>query len=238
MFRLLPFALLLTVLAAGCVGPSRSTTTVPPPIFETYAKKPAQPRVQHRRRSTPTIASLAGKTIIVDAGHGGKDPGAPGVGPAVEKVVNLGISAKLATALRREGADVAMSRTGDRFISLDDRAALADRRKADMFVSIHADAAASPSAQGATIYIARGASRASRHTAQSVASALKRAGITCRGINRAGFRVLVGHSRPAMLVECGFLSNQQEARALADSAYQQRIANAIADGLVQALGKN
>ena len=98
-------------------------------------------------------------------------------------------------------------------------------------MSIHADSARREGASGATIYIARSASSDSRRAASAVSAAFKRAGIKCRGINGAGFRVLVGHSRPALLIECGYLTNRGDAGRLNSPAYQAKLAAAIADGI-------
>jgi len=211
----------------------------PPPIFET---KPVRLEIA---APPPIIATpapvrrpmMASKTIIVDAGHGGQDPGARGVGPLPEKNVTLSIASHVAQRLSAAGYRVVSTRTGDRFIPLDDRAATAERADADLFVSIHADAAPRADVSGATIYIGRNASPESQRAAQRVLAALQRSGVTCRGIRRAGFRVLVGHSRPAMLIECGYLTNYFEARRLCSSAYQAMIAGAIAEGIADHFGR-
>ena len=153
-----------------------------------------------------------------------------------EETVNLGVALKLIPLLEQRGARVIATRTGDYFITLDARADMAEQARADLFVSIHADACPRSSVAGATIYVARGASGASHHAAGSIAAALESSGIACRGVRKAGFRVLVGHSRPAVLIECGYLTNYHEARLLGTSAYQARLADAIADGITDHFG--
>ncbi len=182
-----------------------------------------------RAQRPPSIAPV----VVVDAGHGGRDAGARGVGPVPEKHINISIARRLAEQLRRLGSKVITTRTADEFVALDERAAIAQRSGADLFISIHADSAPRASASGATIYIARNASRQSVEAAEHIASALRQAGIACRGVRRAGFRVLVDHSRPAVLVECGYLTNRAEARKLSTSAYQARIADVIARGIAE-----
>ncbi|MCP4249869.1 MAG: N-acetylmuramoyl-L-alanine amidase [bacterium] len=231
-------ALLLTAsltLAAGCAGPG-VLRPLPDPVFGSsqQAAVPTArsvPQPEPPPRPTPSGGRIGSVTIVVDAGHGGKDPGARGVSALPEKSVNLGVAMKLANLLERRGARVITTRSDDRFITLDNRAATADRTRADLFVSIHADSARREGASGATVYIARNASSASRKAASAVAAALKRAGIKCRGINGAGFRVLVGHSRPAVLIECGFLTNRGDAQRLNSPAHQAKLAAAIADGI-------
>ena len=87
----------------------------------------------------------------------------------------------------------------------------------------------------ATVYLARGALGTSERAGDAIDDALRRAGIRSRGIKKAGFRVLVGHSRPSALVECGFLTHPDEGRLLADARYQRRVAEAIASGVESAL---
>lgn len=230
---------LVPIALAGCAGP-HIVNDLPAPVFGTMVERPVAPAPRPAPRpevpliTRPRPAStpgLRGVTVVVDAGHGGKDPGAVGVGPVPEKVVNLAVARRLAGLLRARGANVVTTRDSDVFVTLDGRAATADRTGCSLFVSIHSDAARRGNASGSTVYIARNALPESRAAADSVAQALQRAGIPFRGVNSAGFRVLVGHSRPAMLIECGFLTHHQEARRLATPAYQDRIANAIADGI-------
>ncbi len=184
-------------------------------------RQPPQPVEQTKLRAT----------VVIDAGHGGEDPGAIGVGPIPEKEVNLRVATKLARRLSERGITVVHSRDGDYFIELDARAALADRTRADLFVSIHADAAQRLSASGSSIYIARGRPKQSDRAARCIFDALQRANIECLGVREAGFRVLVGHSRPAVLVECGYLTNTRDARRLSSATYQETLATAIAEGI-------
>ncbi|HUU85157.1 MAG TPA: N-acetylmuramoyl-L-alanine amidase [Phycisphaerae bacterium] len=236
--RLITGAIVFTALVGGCATPG-VLRELPDPLFGAVrpapapAARPVRPRLipEPVLPREPELRRIRGATVVVDAGHGGKDPGAQGVGPQAEKTVNLDIAMTLAQLLEERGARVVTTRNTDRFISLDERAALAERYGADLFVSIHADSAQRASATGTTVYIARGASGQSVHAAESIVSALERAGIECRGVEDAGFRVLMGHSRPAVLIECGFLSNYAEARRLAIPSYQADLAAAITDGI-------
>jgi N-acetylmuramoyl-L-alanine amidase len=220
-----------TFLAVGCKAPQKPyLDRLPDPVVHTLPRRPAPP-TPPSPRPTARPRPIGPVTIVVDAGHGGKDPGARGVGPLPEKAVNLSVARMLMDMLRQRGAKVVASRTTDVFIPLDDRAALADQAHADLFVSIHADAAPRSSARGATVYIARDALPQSKQAAVHIATAFARAEIHCLGVRRAGFRVLVGHARPAVLIECGFLTNPVEAGRLCTAAYQQRVAAAVADGI-------
>jgi len=94
----------------------------------------------------------ARKVIVIDAGHGGKDPGALGVG-VHEKDLTLAAARALKRRLERDGRyQVVMTRSGDQFVPLEDRVQIARRADADLFISLHADAGADPSVRGATVY--------------------------------------------------------------------------------------
>jgi N-acetylmuramoyl-L-alanine amidase len=192
----------------------------PPPVYV----PPAPPPVVKQ-------GDVRGLRVVIDAGHGGKDPGATSVAGGYEKAVVLDVALEVARILRSKGALVTLTRDRDVFIELDARAALAERNRADFFVSIHADAIASKSISGATIYHARQASAKSRTLARAVEKSLKAAGFSVRGIRSADYRVIAGHSRPAILVECGYLTNATDAANLAKDAYRDKIAAAIAKGI-------
>jgi N-acetylmuramoyl-L-alanine amidase len=180
----------------------------------------------------PTFGTLKGKTIVVDAGHGGKDPGSQGTSFSTsdEKRINLSIATELARLLKARGAKVIMTRTSDRFIELDDRATIAERYRADLFISIHSNSHPDSSRRGAVIYTARQPSRQSVIAAMKLDQAIRNAGIAS-DTDRADYKVLTLHSRPAVLVECGYLSNYSDCKRLNTSAYRTQIATAIAAGV-------
>lgn len=108
------------------------------------------------QKPAPTAWSGQGRTAIIaiDAGHGGEDPGAIGPGSTREKDVTLAIARKLAQLIERKpGLRAVMIRDGDYYVGLRERALLARERKADLFVSIHADAYENPEAQGSSVYV-------------------------------------------------------------------------------------
>lgn len=174
-------------------------------------------------------------TIVVDPGHGGRDPGTTAAAGVYEKTINLKVASKLAGILRRKGHEVTMTRQSDQAVELESRAMIGNRRRADLFVSIHADSAPDPSVQGFTVYISRDASRQSQSVAQTIVRAMKTTGLQSRGVHRADHRVLVRSVGPAVLVELGYLSNRREARKLQDDAFQNRLAIAIAAGITDYL---
>lgn len=173
--------------------------------------------------------------IVIDAGHGGQDPGATSCTGYYEKTVNLQVARKTASLLRQRGLKVVMTREGDEFIELEERAAIANRNNAQLFVSIHCDSIERSSKQGFTIYVARSGSRASRQAAEAIAQAMAKTGIDKQGVREADYKVLIYTQGPAVLVELGYLSNYQEAGLLRDSSFQNRLAEAIAEGIIDFL---
>lgn len=171
--------------------------------------------------------------VAVDAGHGGQDPGAIGIGGLREKEVVLSISLKLAQRLQQQGVGVVMTRSSDRFISLQGRVDLAERANARAFVSIHGNSIAGNSGVNGleTYHYATGYS-----LAQSIhRSILRRIQMRDRGIRRARFYVLRKTSMPAVLVEVGFVTGSEDGRNLARDSHRQRLAEAIAEGIIQYL---
>jgi len=176
--------------------------------------------------------------VVIDPGHGGKDPGATSVLGVHEKRIVLAISHDVAAVLRDAGVEVLMTRTDDRFIELEDRPAVANRARADLFVSIHADAIRKPSISGFTLYVRRSADADSLAAAMAISRHLRATGARSRGLRRADYRVLVHSTRPAVLVETGYLTNRWEAQRLATRSYQQRVARSLAAGILEYLDAN
>jgi N-acetylmuramoyl-L-alanine amidase len=172
--------------------------------------------------------------ISLDPGHGGTDPGAIGTTPfrLEEKRVALDIARLLEEELEARGHWVVTTRRRDRSVSLPARAAFANRLGADLFVSIHANAAATPAARGIEVYHFPG-SIAGRRLAESVLKSLLATFPTHknRGVKEANFTVLPLTTMPGILVETEFLTNPTQLKFLADPANQQLLAAAIADGV-------
>ena len=193
------------------------------------------------------------RTIMIDPGHGGSDPGAKG--PVLsEKQVNLLIAAKLKRALEKLGFRVLMTRTGDTFPALKDRTDMAKKQKPDLFISIHCNSAANTSVHGIETFLVTppGACSTADKTPQSTRysgnefdqnnyrlafevhrSLLKFTGCEDRGVRHARFYVLRNSSCPSILIECGFLSNTAEGRLLASNERQNKIVAGILSGLVR-----
>lgn len=173
--------------------------------------------------------------VVIDAGHGGKDPGATSSLGFYEKGINLNVAKRVTYLLRQRGIKVKMTRTGDYYPELEERVAIANRLKADLFVSIHADSSPKSSTRGYTLYIANGASRASQRAARALERSMKGTGLSSKGVRKGNYHVLVNTTGPAVLVEMGYLSNRREAALLRDSSFQNRMAQAIADGITNHL---
>ncbi len=221
--------------------------------------------------------------IAVDAGHGGKDPGAVGPNGTREKDIVLVIARKLATRIdAHPGMRAVMVRDDDRFISLRQRIEIARKHRADLFVSIHADAFHDRRVRGSSVFTlsAGGAtSEAARWIAErenradliggvdlkqrddllasvliemsqnatielsSIAAAKVLAKLQGLGevhqqrIQQAGFAVLKSPDIPSMLVETAFISNPEEEKRLRETSYQNQLATAILEGIVEYFGE-
>lgn len=202
-----------------------------------YTFEKPKPTIPPQAKSESQVAkSIAGKIVIVDAGHGGKDPGTNGNGVR-EKDFTLKMAKKVAEKLQAKGCRVIMTRSTDVFIELDARAAAADRYKCDLFVSIHADYIKKSEISGVTVLTGSKATQKSKVAAQSILSALSASKIAYRGTRSQELRVCDGHSRPAILIECGYVSNYQDATNLKNTWYQDKLATAIANGVANYLAK-
>jgi N-acetylmuramoyl-L-alanine amidase len=167
--------------------------------------------------------------VVVDAGHGGHDPGARSVSGVREKVLALDTSRRLASALRARGFRVVETRTGDRFIPLPDRVAVANRTPGSIFVSVHYNWARRRGASGIEIHYESDRSR--RLAANVLRSTLRAYPATNRGIKRSRFHVLRNSKRPAILCELGFLSNSGDNRWVQSPGVRQKLAERIANGI-------
>lgn len=178
---------------------------------------------------TGTVAGARFSTVVIDPGHGGKDKGAYW-GGVRESHLNMKVAKDLEILLKKRGIRTVMTRRSDVFVSLGSRAAIANRYRSAVFVSIHFNAHRTTSIRGAeTFYWGT--------TGRMIAGAIQRRlaprlRTVNRGIRRHGFTVLVKTRCPAVLVECGFISNSRERGRCATRWYQQTAARAIYDGLM------
>jgi N-acetylmuramoyl-L-alanine amidase len=174
-------------------------------------------------------------TVVIDPGHGGKDPGATSATGYYEKDINLQLARKVASILRARGLTVVMTRDNDIFLELEERAAVANRYNPELFVSIHHDSHPDSARRGYTVYVARSPSIFTRQAARTIVSAMSSLGLNSYGVSAADYRVLVQTRCPAVLIEAGHLSNRSEAALLGTPDFQDRLAAAIAAGIASAV---
>jgi N-acetylmuramoyl-L-alanine amidase len=249
-------------------------------VIDVFRKKsggetaPAVPTVPKQEVAPPTLLPSTvpeKRVIVIDPGHGGTETGAKGPNGSFEKDIVMSIARKLKAVLESNtGSRVILTRDGDRIVTLDDRTALANNNKADLFISIHANATVRGYAKGAETYFL--SVQATDDEARNIAAVENNAvglnqevdtmnedlklilwdmaqteylaessqlaemiqqelnsvlGISNRGIKQAPFRVLMGATMPAVLVEVGFINNPSEEKLMKDSEYQLKIATAI-----------
>ncbi len=190
--------------------------------------------------ATLLTAGLNKKVIVLDPGHGGSDPGAIGPGGDQEKTVTLAVAQDLKGLLEKAGATVIMTRQSDVDVfgpnasgvdELGARANIANSRKADIFLSIHANSFSNPTVNGtATYYYPK--SNNDSLLAQSIQdSYIQATGLQDRGIAQANFYVVKHTNMPASLIELAFISNPNEEKLLIDSQFQLKMAQGIFQGL-------
>ncbi len=226
-------------------------------------------------RPAPALGAVGVRTIVIDPGHGGEEVGARGPGGTLEKDVVLAIARRLRDQLVNAlGVRVFLTRNQDAEVELDARTAIANNYKADLFISIHANAVRARGAKGSEVYFLsyQASDEESRRVAmlEGIAEPLGAAapgsalelilwdmaqaehleessalatriqdelgavtGSQVRGVKQAPFRVLVGATMPAVLVEVAFISNPGEEELLASEAYQGRVAGALMRGIAR-----
>ncbi len=192
---------------------------------------PPNPTTSTAPNGPTTQSPVSGDSplVIVDAGHGGSDPGALGPGGLQEKDLNLKLSRRLGQRLTELGYRVAYTRQDDRFITLQGRVQMAEQAQADIFVSIHHNASENPSAQGIETYYLR--ANSSRLATMVHRAVVKTSNRLDRGVHQARFHVIRQTTMPAILVESGYVSNKTEAQVLNNDTEQQSLAVAIAQAI-------
>jgi N-acetylmuramoyl-L-alanine amidase len=231
----------------GATGQSMKGLTIPHHDWE-YVLLPL---IENKR--VPPVRS-----ICIDPGHGGTDSGAcvQSLG-LTEKMLTLDVSLRLQKLLQEKGFHVFLTRNSDQYVPLERRSAVANEGKADLFISVHFNAAESSSASGVETYILpmRGTTPTTRLSQPRPSDQtffsnnyfdsynlllayyiegrlIQGIGASDRGIKRGRFRVLEGTRCPAVLVECGFITSNDEGPIIRHPRHRQRIAQAICDGVL------
>ena len=169
--------------------------------------------------------------IVVDAGHGGRDSGAYRRSGPPEKTVTLDVATRLSHKLRESQFNVVMTRTGDVFIPLDTRVDIENGTPNSIFVSIHFNDSRRRGVKGFETYYRSPYAAELAQNIQSRLCSLK--GAVDRGVHTADFRVVRKALYPAVLVECGYLSNRSEGREARNGEYRELLADKIAQAIVE-----
>ena len=179
---------------------------------------------------TGDLSASSSQTVVIDAGHGGFDRGGIPGQRVAEKGITLDVAQRLAARLRSAGYKVVMTRNSDVFVTLGDRVRIANSYRDAIFVCVHFNSATRAGANGIETYYY------SSQSAQLAANIHRQVvgGTTTenRGIRRRGYFVLRRTTIPAVLVECGFLTNPYESRLALESSYRQTLADRIANGVM------
>lgn len=170
-------------------------------------------------------------TVVVDAGHGGKDNGAYRRFGGAEKIATLDVATRLSRKLGGSDFKVVMTRTSDVFIPLEERVAIENAQDNAIFVSIHFNDSRRRGIRGFETYYHSANSFDLAQRIQAKLTTIPRS--ANRGVHTANFRVLRKAKYPAVLVECGFLSNPREGGEARDSEYREQLADKIAEAIVE-----
>jgi N-acetylmuramoyl-L-alanine amidase len=184
------------------------------------------PQTQQLKNTSHTFT-----TVVVDAGHGGRDSGAYRRSGPAEKVVTLDVATRLSRKLRDSQVNVVMTRTGDVFIPLDTRVDIENSTPNSIFVSIHFNDSRRRGVKGFETYYHSPYAAELAQNIQSKLCSLK--GAVDRGVHTADFRVVRKALYPAVLVECGYLSNRSEGREARNGQYRELLADKIAHAIVE-----
>lgn len=208
-----------------------------------------------KKQERDTIDEAGKLSIVIDAGHGGMDPGKVGINGELEKDINLSIALKLKAAIEKDdklNAVVTLTRTDDmgHYTDSDSNKKMADMRKRceiieevnpEMVISIHQNSYHSSKVRGAQVFYYK-ESKSGRLLAEKIqASLVKELSEGNKGrVEKANdnYYLIMNVSCPAVIVECGFLSNEEEAKLLSSGQYQDRIVGAIIEGIREYLGNN
>jgi N-acetylmuramoyl-L-alanine amidase len=183
------------------------------------------------RTSSVKNTSKTFTAVVVDAGHGGKDSGAYRRYGPPEKMVALDVAQRLEKKLRESQIKTVMTRDSDVFIPLNDRVAMENNQKNAVFVSIHFNDSRKRQTRGFETYYHSGASYDLANQIQQKLMTIPHS--ANGGVHTANFRVLRLADCPAVLVECGYLSNRSEGNQARDWEYRELLADRIAEAIVE-----
>src|SRR5215470_15028844 len=214
-----------------------------------------QPAIRTQSKATRPAAFKPFAAVVLDPGHGGQDSGAM-CGGVMEKDLTLDVARRVDRLLDSQGIATLMTRLGDSYVSLADRAAFGNRANDSIFISIHFNEDNKPVASGVETYYAahqvgststlvswlpflsRPPSSSPKPESQSLASFIQEALVVRtrsidRGTQAKQFFVIANVTSPAVLIEGGFITNKDELSKLASEDYRDQLAAAVADGIVR-----
>ena len=198
--------------------------------------------------NTVEDVNVAEKVVAIDSGHGGIDPGKIGVGGIYEKDVNLAISVKLKKLLEQSGITVIMTRSDDnglydesdtnkKAVDMKKRVSIINECNVNAAVSIHQNSYVSAESKGAQVFYYKASDEGKKLAAAIQKNMLKEVDSTNKRVEKADstYYMLLHTNVPTVIVECGFLSNPDEAGRLNSEAYQQKVAYGIYCGIMEYL---
>ncbi|MDD5457254.1 MAG: N-acetylmuramoyl-L-alanine amidase [Candidatus Margulisbacteria bacterium] len=208
-------------------------------IKETKETKKITEEVKEVRTEVSTTPykklPLAGKSIVVEAGHGGIDVGAIGYGNVYEKWFTLDISKKIQNLLNEAGASVLMPLESDQYLSLSARTMFANRNRADFYLSVHLNSFGNPHYNGTETYFYKSTDyQPCKIIHEALLKSLHRVD---NGVRKAHFFVLFHTNMPAVLIEPVYLSNPDEYNLLLTEDFRDKIAKAVVEGIIRYFNK-
>lgn len=238
----------LFILGILCLNvTSGNTPTVPKDNSGQVASSPLPTASQEPAAPSPSpIAQIdpekAAYLVVIDAGHGAHDPGT-NTDKLLEKDIVLDVTLRLDAILKSRGITTCLTRSDDTFLELEDRIAIANSKKAALFISIHVDYYEDPSVNGSTTYYYH-ADRLSTGNLTELDYAsviqeelIKSADTRDRGIKKQNYAVLRLAEVPAVLVEMGYINGNVDAALLASPDFRQKAAEGLANGIERALDR-
>ncbi|MDZ5471909.1 N-acetylmuramoyl-L-alanine amidase [Bacillus sp. 31A1R] len=176
-----------------------------------------------------TSGPLKGKVFVLDAGHGGKDPGAMGK-ITNEKTLNLNTTFEIEKLLKKAGAAVVLTRTNDTYLTLDQRVTISHNIKPDAFISVHYNAATKTSSGVMTFYYSKAKDLQLANAIQKKLA--EETSLKNQGVRYGNFHVTRENKYPSVLLELGFISNPTEEKLIATKSYQQKAALGVYKGIL------
>jgi N-acetylmuramoyl-L-alanine amidase len=225
MFRL--FSLFFICFTLTSCGQDKSAKASQAPVAQ----------VKRFEKSTPNVIKENAPLVVIDAGHGGFDLGTHSK-TYEEKEICLKTAMYLRKYLEKAGFKVILTRSRDEYLPLKKRAEIANQSKCQILISVHCNSAKNTTAKGIEIFYTKKTepwrAKKSKELAQAVLSNLiAKTGAESRGIKEANFCVIRETKMPSILIETGFLTNEEERKKLSNEFYLEAVAKSITDGVQQ-----